>query len=91
MLSRYSERLFVYTFGQGSWEGLCISLLLDSSTQFWSNKEQEDSMTPSLPGVDKIKKTVEEFKKCLAITEEKAREIERDTREQCNSRLWFNA
>ena len=68
-----------------------ISLLLDSSTQFWSNKEQKDSMTPSLPGVDKIKKTVEEFKKCLAITEEKAREIERDTREQCNYRLWFNA
>ena len=52
-----------------------ISLLLDSSMQFWSNKEQEDSTTPSLPGVDKIKKTVEEFKKCLAITEEKAREI----------------
>ena len=72
-------------------KGLCISLLLDSSTQFWSNEEQEDSTTPSLPGVVQIKKTVEEFMKCLAVTEEKAREIERDTREQRNSQLWFNA
>ena len=49
-------------------KGLCISLLMDLSTQFWSNEEQEDSTTPSLPGVDQIKKTVKEFKKCLAVT-----------------------
>ena len=56
-------------------KGLCISLLLDSSMQFWSNEKREDSTTPTLPGVDQIKKTVEEFKKCLAVTEEKACEI----------------
>ena len=69
---------------------LCISLLLDSSTQYWNHDKREDSTTPTLPSVDHIRKTVKEFKKCLAITEEKAREIERDTREQCNSPLWFN-
>ena len=70
-------------------KGLCISLLLDSSAQCWSH-EEEDSTTPFLPSVDQIKKTVKEFKKCLAVTEKKAREIERDTREQRNSQLWFN-
>ena len=71
-------------------KGLCISLLLDSSTQVWSNEKREESTTPTLPGVDQIKKTVEEFKKCLAVTEERAREIEQDSREQRNSQLWFN-
>ena len=72
-------------------KGLCISLLFDSSMQYWSRETREDSnKTPALPTIDHIKKTVEEFKKCLAVTEEKAREIERDTREQRNSQLWFN-
>lgn len=71
-------------------KGLCISLLLDSTMQIWSNEIREEFTTPTLPGVDQIKKTVEEFKKCLSVTEEKAREIEQNTREQRNSQLWFN-
>ena len=72
-------------------KGLCISQLLDSNTQYWNHDKREDSTTPALPSVDHIIwKTVKEFKKCLAVTEEKAREIERDTREQRNSPLWFN-
>ena len=47
-------------------------------------------MTPALPSVDHIMKTVKEFKKCFAVTEEKSREIERDTCEQRNSPLGFN-
>lgn len=71
-------------------KGLCISLLLDSSTQYWNHEKRESSVAPALPGVDHIKQTVKEFKRSLAVTEERAREIERDKREQRNSQLWFN-
>ena len=70
-------------------KGLCISLLLDPSTRHWSSNITAETSF-SMPDVTRLKQTVQEFKNSLRVTTEKVREIERLTREQRNSTLWFD-
>lgn len=44
----------------------------------------------SIPNVLQIKENVAAFKKTLELTDEKSREIERNTRDQRKSPLWFS-
>ena len=72
-------------------EQLCISLLLDPSYQQTST----DTIPPQpssqrIPDIDALKRTVQAFIESLQISEEKCREIERNTRKQNMSSLWFS-
>ena len=69
-------------------KGLGISLLKDESTRYWSSDRMTTS-THDLPSNLELKRSVEEFMKCLSVNEDKAREIERTTRQQRNSIEWF--
>ena len=44
---------------------------------------------PTIPDIEKLKKSVSAFKEGLSISDEKIREIELNTREQRESTLWF--
>lgn len=67
-------------------EQLCISLLFDLQYQCEAPKTPLAHNTPSLL---QLKKTISAFKETLEVTAEKAREIERRTREQLKSPLWY--
>lgn len=69
-------------------EHLCMSLLFDEHFQHWENAETP--LQPQLPDVVSLRKTVEAFKASLAVTDEMIHKIERDTRQQRNSQLWYN-
>ena len=69
-------------------EQLGVSLLLDS--QYQVEDVLDTPTSQNIPDVSKLKETILSFKETLQITAEKAREIERDTREQRNSNLWFS-
>ena len=73
-------------------KGLGVSLLFDPSTQYWTPTEQpsSESQSPSLPCCPDLRYTIEKFKKSLKISEEEARKIERNTREQRLSSLWYS-
>ena len=73
-------------------QGLCVSLLLDPRTRHWSEHEssEDSSTTPSLPASDSLRHTIQEFKKMLAVSEEKTRAIARDTTGQSKSPLLFS-
>ena len=45
----------------------------------------------TLPGIERLKKSVSTFEESLNISDEKIREIELNTREQRESTLWFQA
>ena len=67
-------------------EHLCVSLLFDPQFQ----KEHTDQPSDhGLPSTAQLKATITAFKATLAVTADKSREIERDTREQRKSSLWF--
>jgi len=71
-------------------EALCVSLLFDPSCK---REHTDPSQQPSSYNVleaVKLKATVEAFKKSLDVSLEKAREIERNTRDQRMSSLWFS-
>ena len=73
-------------------EELCISLLLDSNLCPNDGTTLSSSSVPTsstLPGIEKLKKSVSAFKESLSISDEKIREIELNTREQRESTLWF--
>ena len=73
-------------------EQFCISLLLDHSTRH-SEKPVEATMKPhshNIPDTSSLEATISAFKESLSITEFDARCIERETREQRNSSLWFS-
>ena len=90
-MSRYSNERLPKLLDRVRGKGLCVSLLLDSTTQVWNGiGDKEESLPPSLPSLDQLKKTVEEFKKSLVVTQEKSREIERITHDQRNSSVWFD-
>ena len=73
-------------------KGLGVSLLFDPSTQYWSATEQppSESPSPSLPCRPDLQFTIQEFKKSLQISQEEVRKIERNTREQRHSSLWYS-
>ena len=65
-------------------KGLCISLLLDPSTCVQTHEQ--------LPLTkEELLKKVEGLKMKLKVSEEEARQIEFETREQSNSHKWFEA
>ena len=69
-------------------DDLCLSLLLGYSYQ----PDDDQPLQPSsynLPGIDMLKQTMQAFKDSMQITAEKAREIERNTRDQRSSSLWY--
>lgn len=73
-------------------EQLCVSLLLDPSTCHLE-KPVEATMKPfahNIPDSSSLGATISAFKESLNVTEFDARCIERDTREQRNSSLWFS-
>ena len=68
---------------------LCISLLLDPIYC----EERATNLQPdaySIPSVSNLKSTIQEFKKSLEVSQDEARKIERDTRDQRMSSTWFN-
>lgn len=67
-------------------EQLCISLLFDPQFQYEPSHQPSDQ---SVPDVSQLKEAITAFKRTLELTADKSREIERDTREQRNSPLWF--
>lgn len=73
-------------------QGLCVSLLLDPRTRHWSDhgSSEDSSTTPSLPDSASLRHTIQEFKRMLEVSEEKARAIARDTTGQSKSPLWFS-
>ena len=74
--------------------GLCISLLLDPHLRYWTGVDSASTClspsTANCPSLHSLKNTVLAFKECLVVIDEKIREIERDTRDQRNSSLWFS-
>ena len=74
-------------------KGLGVSLLFDSSTQHWTADEPDepslDGGSPNLPPHHDLRYTIEEFKKSLHVSEEAARKIEIETREQRFSSPWY--
>lgn len=73
-------------------KGLGVSLLFDPSTQYWTADEPSlpESRSPGLPCQSDLQYTIEEFKKSLRVSDEEARKIERDTKEQRFSSLWYS-
>ena len=65
----------------------CISLLFDEHFQVASSSQPNDKNLPSISG---LKDTIQEFKSSLEVTQQMSREIERNTREQQKSALWFS-
>jgi len=70
-------------------KGLCISLLLDPSTRHWKGSAPTEASF-SMPDITQLQQTVQEFKNSLRVIPERVREIERLTREQRNSPMWFD-
>ena len=68
-------------------KSLCISLLFDESCQ--NSITADPPADTALPSIESLKKTVQAFKASLSVTEESIRKIERDTREQQTSALWY--
>ena len=64
-------------------QGLCISLLLDPQTQYWTEGSLAASTsTPTQPALSCLKETISAFKESLKISEEEIRRIEREIRDQ---------
>ena len=70
-------------------KGLCISLLLDPSTRHCRSSAPAEAAF-SMPDITQLQQTIQEFKNSLRVTPERGREIERLTREQRNSPMWFD-
>ena len=72
-------------------EKLCISLLFDETYQRTvSETISQQPTSHHLPDSAELMKAIEAFKQSLVVTEERAREIERSTRAQRMSPLWFD-
>ena len=71
-------------------EGLCISLLLDPRRRHWIEDSVSSTATPKQPPVCSLKATTLAFKESLKLSQEKIRKIERDTKDQQHSTLWFS-
>ena len=71
-------------------QGLCISLLLDPNCRCFTDSIPTPSTAPTLPSLSALKDTAASFKESLQTSEEKIREIERETRSQRDSPLWYS-
>lgn len=73
-------------------EQLCFSLIFDERCRHWkSGEEAEQPSAHQIPDTSALKDTMSAFKESLRITEDKVREIERNTRQQRLSSLWFSS
>ena len=63
---------------------MCISAVGPQYTRHWRSGAPTEASF-SIPDVNKLKQTVQEFKSSLRVTPEKVGEIERLTREQRNA------
>ena len=66
---------------------LGVSLLLDPSTQVWT---EETAEAPTIISTDKLVKSVAAFKESLKLPTAELRRIEQETRDQSRSSLWFS-
>ena len=66
---------------------LGVSLLLDPSTQVWT---EETTETPTIVSTEQLLKSVAAFKESLKLPTAELRRIERETRDQSQSLLWFS-
>ena len=74
-------------------EGLGVSLLKDVDTRIWQEDETGSTMIPhsyNYPSRTELVERVRVFKETLVLTPDKIREIERSTRDQSRSSLWFS-
>ena len=69
---------------------LCVSLLFDPKCARSLTNEPTAVSDYQLPSVSELKKTIIEFKKALQVSDAQIREIERDTRDQRHSSLWYS-
>lgn len=66
--------------------GLGVSLLFDYDARYW---QEASNGKPNIPSKADILVSIEEFKNSLRVSEEKAREIERNTVGQRDCPEWF--
>ena len=71
-------------------EQLGISLLLDPNYRQRSVESVQEPSSHCIPTKASLMETIAAFKRSLQISDDKAREIERNTREQRLSSLWFS-
>ena len=71
-------------------QGLCISYLLDPQSRCWTSECAVPS-TPEQPSLATLKATVVAFKESLHMSDDAISKIERETRDQRLSSLWFSA
>ena len=66
---------------------LGVSLLLDPSAQVWT---EETTETPAVVSTEQLHKSVAAFKDSLKLPTAELKRIERETRDQSRSPLWFS-
>ena len=69
-------------------KGLGVSLLFDSTTKYWANGD--NATATALPCSADLCYSIQQFKHSLRLSVEACTEIERDTRGQRLSSLWFS-
>ena len=69
-----------------------MSLLFDEKCQHWGINQDVAAAASSvhIPNISELRDTITEFKRTLCISDDKAREIEQDTREQRHSSVWHS-
>lgn len=75
-------------------KGLGVSLIHDKEVRVWREADiQGPSATAhaEIPSKTELAERVSSFKKSLSLTSEQIRELERNTKEQHESSLWFSA
>lgn len=70
-------------------KGLCLSLLLDPSCRPLPSNDLISMCPPELPSIHNLNTTIAAFMESLKITADKIHQIERDTRDQRHSALWY--
>ena len=80
--------------GQAAWQGFSLSLLFDSSFEYWfdqgnsRNNSAEEPLPPQLPSELELLSRVWKFTTSLHISAQK-REMEQSIRDQSQSILWY--
>ena len=65
-----------------------MSLLFDETLRYWDSCPSDTTLSP--PDNTTLRRTVEEFKASLNVSDQVIRKIENNTRQQRNSPLWYN-
>lgn len=71
-------------------EQLCISLIFDPQYCCKTLETPQHPTSYNIPDTTSLKETITAFKRSLEVTSDEARDIERNTREQRLSSLWFS-